>query len=162
MSTLKLKRIGKRDWSGIVYVDEATEKHYADINHTDGMEATPTTLYALTGDFEEPDYPIKDFEIVNPYTEKELKQERFTHEYMMLGRIKDDVAAYLGKSGIVENDKWDCRYRNEAMIYGKNINEAMASLKEWWNKIPDDIKPEWLTAEQIQGFEIKLADLQKS
>lgn len=156
MSTLKLQRIGRNFWDNIAYKDE-NGKFYLDIDLVEGK--TPEKLYHCSpaDDMDgEPSHPLnKKFEIINPFTDKELKMENFSFEYAMLGRLKDECEAFVGKTGNEERDKWDCRYHNVRQIWGCSIENHIAEMKKLWNKIPEDIKPEWCTAEEISELERK-------
>lgn len=158
METLKLTRIGENSNGEIVYKDENSGKFYLDINHD--TKEVPTTLYTCSpaDDMDgEAGCPVKQkFEIVNPFTERELREKEFEFEYMMLSRITQDIQAYIGKTGDATQDKWDCRYKNEKQIWGQSIRKCLDKAKELWQKIPEDIKPQWITWEQILQFEQKL------
>jgi hypothetical protein len=149
MEKIKVTRIGEHRMEGTLYKDEYG-RYYVDCNNDN-----PNALYRLCPPTEqdgEPDVCIENFEITNPLTDKERRMKGFQFEYMMLSRLSDDAAAYFGKSGNEDNDKWDCRYHNEHFI-GGSIRDTIAAVKEYWNKIPEDLKPEWLTYEQIEEWE---------
>ena len=60
-------------------------------------------------------------------------------------------------------DKWRmcCNYYNSAEHFNNahvsTISEVIKDMKERWNKIPDDLKPEWITWEEILGYEKKFS-----
>lgn len=154
MATIKVTRIGEHFMEGNLYKDEKG-RYYVDANNDH-----PTALYRLCppNDPEgEPCDLIEDFEITNPFSEKEKRMKAFEFEYRMLSRMKDDALGYFGKSGDESRDKFDCRYHNEHFIWGQSIRELINGLKEYWNKIPEDLKPEWLTWEQIQEWEGRIS-----
>ena len=102
----------------------------------------------------EPDFPLKaKFEITNPFTDKELRMQNFRFEYSMLSRLKDECEAFVGRTGNEEEDKWDCRYRNVQNIWGDSIESHIDEMKSLWNKLPEYIKPEWCSWEDIQRYE---------
>lgn len=72
---------------------------------------------------------------------------------MMLSRLRGECIAYFGNTGDEGKDGMDCRYRNEQFIWGKDIKVLVAEIKRLWEQIPADIKPEWLTWEQITEYE---------
>ena len=150
MDKIKVTRIGNHRLEGTLYKDEQG-RYYVDCN-----EDNPTVLYRLCPSLDpdgEPADRIENFEITNPLTDKEKRMKGFQFEYMMLSQMKDDAAAYFGKSGDPERDKFDCRYKNENFIWSRSIHTLIEGLKEYWNKIPNDLKPEWLTYEQIENWE---------
>ena len=157
METLKLTRIGENSNGEIAYKDETTGKFYLDINHSN--DKVPTTLYTCSPSDDmdgEPGWPVKQkFEIVNPFTDNELLEKQFQFEYMMLSRVTQDCFGYFGTGG--DEDKWDCRYNNERNVWGQSIRKCVDKAKELWQKIPESIKPQWITWEQILQFEQKLA-----
>ena len=156
MSTLKLQRVGRNYFGNIAYKDE-NGRFYLDINMVEGK--TPEILYHCSpaDDMDgEPDFPLKaEFEIFNPFTDNELKMQQFRFEYSMLSRLKNDCEAYVGKSGNEEKDSWDCRYHNARNTWGTSIKNLIEEMKRIWNKIPEDIKPQWCTAEEIAELERK-------
>lgn len=156
MNTLKLQRVGRNYHGYIAYKDE-NGRYYLDLDM--GEHKTPETLYhcSPSDDMDgEPGWPLAaKFEVLNPFTDKELKMQRFRLEYSVLSRILDDCAAFVGKTGNEENDKWDCRYHNQRGIWGGDVEELVAEMKRIWNKIPEDIKPQWCTAQKITELERK-------
>ena len=157
MKTLELTRVGEH-MSGNLYQDKEG-KYYVDCYHEPKDDGV-STVYILSPSNEadgEPNSAIHcHIRILNPLIESEKKQKLFKFEYMMLSRLKEDAAAYFG-SGNEEEDKWDCRYHNEHNIWGKDIESHIAKMKELWQKIPSDIKPEWCTLEQILEYERKIS-----
>lgn len=150
METIKLTRIGK-GMSGHVYRDEKG-RHYTDMCHN--LDGTPD-FFALSP-WDDPDgepaYRIdRQVEITNPPTERDIREDNLKFEYMMLGRYADDCAAYFGKHGDPEEDKWDCRYHNDVTI--PDIAGDVKETRRRYEQFPDDLKPEWLTIEQIEKWE---------
>ena len=98
----------------------------------------------------------RDFVIANPYTEKEIREYNCRDKYMMLSKIYHDLIAYLGKTGNEEQDKQDFRYHNDKYgLWGNSVNETIEEVKRRWNIIPEDLKPQWCTAEDIAELEHK-------
>ncbi|MFC2658919.1 MAG: LPD11 domain-containing protein [Segatella sp.] len=81
-----------------------------------------------------------------------MKDYRF--EYALLSRLKEECEAYFGRTGTQE-DKWDCRYRNVRNIWADSIKEQIDKMKELWNKLPEDLKPEWCSWKDIEELECK-------
>ena len=44
------------------------------------------------------------------------------------------------------------QYWLDAAAQFKDIKILVAELKKQWNEIPEDLKPEWLTKEEVEGF----------
>ena len=80
--------------------------------------------------------------------EKGLK---YKLEYMKLSRLQGDFIAFFG-TGNLENDKWDCRFQNEKMIWGKNIKDLFFEMERLYKRIPFGIKPEWCTKRQMRKY----------
>ena len=59
-------------------------------------------------------------------------------------------------AGDEDEDKWDCRYHNANNIWGATIESHIKGLREYWDKIPADIKPEWCSEEEIKEYENKI------
>lgn len=122
MKTLKLERVGENFWGNMVYKGE-DEKFYLDIsmNH----ETVPTELHtchpADDMDGEPGSCVTGTFEIINPITDKERRENECKGLYMMLSKIYEDVRAFIGKTGNEQEDSWDCRYRNKKFGLGENL-----------------------------------------
>lgn len=152
MKTLKLERVGENFWGNMVYKGE-DEKFYLDISMN--PEKVPTELHtchpADDMDGEPGSCVTGTFEIINPITDKERRENECKGLYMMLSRIYEDVRAFIGKTGNEQEDSWDCRYRNKKFgLGGKSLEETIAELKKRWNVIPDDLKPKWCTWKDIE------------
>ena len=156
MNTLKLQRVGKNSFGNMAYKDE-NGRFYLDIDMINGKN--PKTLYRCSPSDDmdgEPDCPLRVmFEILNPFTDMELRMQKFNFEYSMLSRLKDECEAFVGKTGCEQKDKWDCRYRNVHNIWGDTIENHIAEMKRLYDMIPEDIKPEWCTADDIAELERK-------
>ena len=148
----ELVRIGENAWGHMAYQDQETGKYYIDLN--DGFGGA-TSLYACSPSDDmdgEPDYLVKeDYKIVNPVTDREKRMKKYEFQYMMLGRLIEDCRAFFGDG---RGDRsMDCRYHNECFIWGSSIKHLVSRMKELWNQIPEDIKPEWMTWEEVEEFE---------
>lgn len=147
----KLVRIGENTWGHMAYQDPETGKYYLDLN--DGFSET-MNLYACSPSDDmdgEPDYLVKeDYEIVNPITDREKRMKQYEFQYMMLGRLISDCRAFFGDGR--GDESADCRYKNECFIWGNSIKRLVFRIKELWNQIPEDIKPEWMTREEVERF----------
>lgn len=72
-------------------------------------------------------------------------------DYMMLGRLKSDADYYLGYGN-----------RNEKVLWALNVDDHIQEMKNRWNALPEDKKPEWLTMEDILEYEKKMKNPTKS
>jgi hypothetical protein len=65
-------------------------------------------------------------------------------DYMMLGRLQNDVEYYLGHGA-----------RSPRVLYYRDSpKEHIEAMKEIWNRLP--IKPEWLPKEKLDFYEMQL------
>lgn len=71
------------------------------------------------------------------------KQQEF--EYMLLGRLQTDCDYYLGNGG-----------RSKRYLWADDEVRQIAKMKELYESLP--VKPEWLTWEQILGYEKKMIE----
>jgi len=99
----------------------------------------------------------KIFMALIPRNEKKMLQYR--QQYMMLSRLQNDFVAYFG-TGDVENDRWDCRFQNEKMIWSKSIKELFEEMERIYKVIPWNMKPEWCTRFRMRKYKklIKLIE----
>ena len=143
METLRLTRVGEA-MSGNLYKDEKG-RYYVD-QYQSPVPDTPSVVYRLSPPMEpdgEPDFPITcNIEILNPFTEREKRERWFRHDYMMLSAMQTN-----------------CKYYQSAEHYNRahasTIQETIAEMKRLWHKFPEDLKPEWITLEEIEGYEKK-------
>lgn len=55
-----------------------------------------------------------------------------------------------------ETITWICRYHNDKYgLWGNSVNETIEEVKRRWNIIPEDLKPQWCTVEDIAELERK-------
>ena len=148
MATLQLTRVGEDSWSRPVYKDE-NGNYYKDVNILP-LGETPKVLCISCPrkDFEgEPDYDVTDFVIVNPADDKEVRERKLRSKYMLLGRLKTDCDYFLGYGNKCEKHLW-----------AGNVTDQIAKMKKLWQEFPDDLKPEWLTWEQILDYERRMSE----
>lgn len=152
MNKMKLKRIGENAWGYMAYQDMETGKFYLDLNYgfSDVLDLhTCSPSDDIDG---EPGFHVKrEYEIVNPVTEHEKREKQYKFQYMMLSRLQSDCVGFFGRDED-ESSHMDCRYQNEHFIWGKDIRKLVSEMKRLWDEIPEDLKPEWLTREEIEGF----------
>ena len=157
MERLKLQRVGRNYSGNIAYKDEKGN-FYLDLNTA--TNAIPTELYHClpSNDMDgEPGFPLQcDFEVINPITDREVREYHCRGKYMMLSKIYNDLTAYFGETGEEERDKQDFRYHNDKYgLWGDTIAETIDELKRRWHEIPEDLKPEWCSWEDIVKLERK-------
>ncbi|MDD3875414.1 MAG: hypothetical protein PHT69_02220 [Bacteroidales bacterium] len=73
------------------------------------------------------------------------------YDYMMLSRLQSDADYYLGYGN-----------RNEKVLWALNVDDHIKEMKNRWNALPEDKKPEWLTMEDILEYEQKMKNPTKS
>jgi hypothetical protein len=71
-------------------------------------------------------------------------QKDYEFQYMFLGRLQTDLDYYFGYGR-----------RNAKCLYYQDFNEHIEEMKKLHAVFPNDIKPEWLTLEQIAEYEAK-------
>ena len=63
--------------------------------------------------------------------------------YMLLGRLESDCKYFLGNGGRCERHLW-----------AESVEGQIEKMKELWNGF--EVKPEWLTMEQIEAYEAQM------
>ena len=144
---MKLKRLSTNSHGYMVYADE--DGHYfLDIDMNCDKTKEPISLYVASPIYDpegEPDFPITpraEIEVINPPTDKEILEARFKLEYMLLSRNQSTAAAYFDRP-------FDCRYRNKTI----DIKFVVKQMREIWNMIPSEIKPNWCSESIIEYYE---------
>ncbi len=69
--------------------------------------------------------------------------DKFT--YQMLSRLQNDNNYYLGNGG-----------RHEKHLWAKNVKDQISEMKRLWESL--EIKPEWLSMEDIINYENQMTD----
>lgn len=67
------------------------------------------------------------------------------YNYMLLSRLKSDCDYFLGHG-----------LRNEKHLWAGSVDRQIAKMRELYNSLADDEKPEWLTIDQIDEYERKM------
>ena len=144
MKTLELTRVGEHRMEGGLYKDK-DGNYYVDC-HDEPKKSGVSVVYRLSPKNEidgEPDKMIEcEIKILNPLSEREERMKEFKFDYMMLNRMQ-----------------MDCKYYNSAAhfnhAHASTIRQTIDRMKEIWNKFPEDLKPEWISLEEIEGYEKK-------
>ena len=76
------------------------------------------------------------------FTENYAKDDIFL--YMMLDRLRCDCEYFLGFGGRCERSLWACNVENQIEI-----------MHEIWDYL--EVKPEWLTKEQIEDYKNQMS-----
>jgi hypothetical protein len=74
--------------------------------------------------------------------EVKVTEESLKFEYMMLGRLKSDVDYYFGYGG-----------ESPRNLYYDSIQEHLSEMKKQYNAFPENLKPVWISLEEIVGYE---------
>lgn len=64
-----------------------------------------------------------------------------SYKYMLLDRLRQDCSYYLG------NGNRNCKY-----LWGGSVKAHLDAMRAFYNSFPEDARPEWLTAEQIEDY----------
>lgn len=62
--------------------------------------------------------------------------------YMLLDRLRNDCEYFLGYGN-----------RKTKHLWSGNVNDQIETMKELWNSFPEDMKPEWISMEDIENYE---------
>lgn len=74
-------------------------------------------------------------------------QNPHRHTYMMLSRLQSDCEYFLNHGG-----------RSEKNLWALSVDAQIEEMKNLWNSLPEDGKPEWLTMEQIEEYEKQMKE----
>lgn len=78
----------------------------------------------------------------------ENQMNPYHFDYMMLSRLQSDCDYFLGYgNGDIKR------------LWGNNIEDHIAEMKKIWKKFPEDLKPEWLTENDILMYESKMKEM---
>lgn len=87
---------------------------------------------------------------MNKYEEYlKTKNWDITFRYMLLDRMRSDCDYFLGYGRFYGNHLWA----------GNGVDQ-IGYMKALWESFPVDMKPEWLTMEQIISFEKQMQSQQ--
>ena len=144
MKTLELTRVGEHRMEGGLYKDK-DGNYYVDC-HDEPKKSGVSVVYRLSPKNEidgEPDKMIEcEIKILNPLSEREERMKDFKFDYMMLNRMQMDCKYY----------KSAAHFNN---AHASTIRQTIDRMKEIWNKFPKDLKPGWISLEEIEGYEKK-------
>ncbi len=72
--------------------------------------------------------------------------------YMMLSRLQMDCNSYLGNSNSGGNAKH---------LWAQSVEAQITEMKRLWNLFSEDEKPQWITLEEINQFEVDMLAREK-
>lgn len=72
-------------------------------------------------------------------------EKDYKNEYRLLDRLRQDCEYYLSNGN-----------RNPKYLWAGNELEQIEKMRELYNKFPDDLKPEWITIEDINKYKDKM------
>lgn len=67
--------------------------------------------------------------------------------YQLLDRLKSDCDYYLGNGN-----------RNDKHLWAGNVKDQIQTMKDLYNSFSDDMKPEWISLEDIDNYEKEMSD----
>lgn len=73
------------------------------------------------------------------------KEKDFEFEYKLLDRLRQDCDYYLGYGN-----------RQAKYLWAGNEREQINKMKELYNVFPENLKPDWITLQDIEEYERKL------
>jgi len=136
---------------GGLYMD-GNRNYYVDC-HQEVKDSGESVVYRLSPCNEpdgEPCTMVKcNIVITNPTTEREKRMKGYKFKYMLLSRMQQD-----------------CEYYNTAEHYNNSHTsttvELIQEMKNIWNEFPSDLKPEWISMEDILEYERKFTESEKT
>ena len=72
------------------------------------------------------------------------KDDKF--RYQLLSRLKSDCDYYLGNGN-----------RNDKHLWAGNVKDQIQTMKDLYNSFSDDMKPEWISMEDIENYEKEMS-----
>ena len=67
--------------------------------------------------------------------------------YQLLGRLKSDCDYYLGNGN-----------RKDKSLWAGNVKDQIQTMKDLYNSFSDDMKPEWISLEDIDNYEKEMTN----
>ncbi len=80
--------------------------------------------------------------------------EKYVNVYMTLSRCKQDCDYALNTADEISSIKGLNKY-----MFGGSVDTCINTMRDMYSKLPDTEKPEWLSAEDIDNYEIQLNEL---
>ena len=76
-----------------------------------------------------------------------MTEDKNKFTYMMLSRLESDCKYFLGNGN-----------RNDDCLWGLNVNDHIQEMKNLYDKLGYEEKPEWLTVEDILNYEKQMKE----
>lgn len=89
--------------------------------------------------------------LIAPLGEREEHLKEYNHTILMIRRLVFDIDGFLAPG--------DCRYKRESDLYCKNADKQIAKLRQMADSLPDDIKDNAPSKEEIDQYERIMKDL---
>lgn len=147
----KTKLTYKYTDNGQYYYEDEKGRLYVDMSDVKDK----TDLYRCVGDYDEPSHSVnaEDFELINnPKNDENYERnKKYEYTYMLLSRLVMDCKYYLGNGN-----------RFDGHLWAGSVDKQIAKMKELWNTLPEDMKPEWLSMEDIENYEREMKSEKKT
>lgn len=147
----KTKLTYKYTDNGQYYYEDEKGRLYVDMSDVKDK----TDLYRCVGDYDEPSHSVnaEDFELINnPKNDENYERnKKYEYTYMLLSRLVMDCKYYLGNGN-----------RFDGHLWAGSVDKQIAKMKELWNTLPEDMKPEWLSMEDIENYEKEMKSEKKT
>lgn len=88
-------------------------------------------------------YPGIEIKIISDFE----RNETLRFNYMLLDRLRQNCKYYLG-----------FRYRSKNCLWAGDEVEQIKTMKELYNSFPDDKKPQWITMDEIEQYELQMCN----
>ena len=89
--------------------------------------------------------------LIAPLGKREEHLKEYNHTILIIRRLVFDIDGFLAPG--------DCRYKRESDLYCKNADKQIAKLRQMVDSLPDDIKDEAPSKEEIDQYERQIKDL---
>ena len=149
------KDVADREAADWLKVEQAKSSELDDVQKEAPVEAVSDLEAAQTPENEVPDDMRQDTTPVSPemgdigVTGDDIPtaavDNPYEFQYRLLSRLKMDCEYYLGNGG-----------RQEKHLWAGNVADQLAKMRELFDLLPE--KPEWLTAEDIDSYEMRMTD----
>lgn len=137
--------------NGQFYYKDKNGKVYVDMSPLKDKIA----LYRCVGDYDEPanSVNVEEYELINNPKDNINydRNKNYEFDYMLLDRLVQDCKYYLGNGNRFDGNLW-----------AGSVDKQIAKMKELWNKFPEDMKPEWLSMEDIENYEKEMTAEKKT
>ena len=144
---LTLTRVGEHWMDGGLYQDEKGRYYVDHFSAVESGKVNSVDILCPNNDPDgEPDYSLTGIIILtNPPTERERRVKEHEFELMILGRLKSDCQGFFSDG--------DCRRNQPTRLWAGSVKGHAAALREYYGKLPDDIKDAaCMTKQEIDDY----------